>query len=232
MRSRMNRDQLSVRFQTLSVKERIGIVLAIGTVIYALWDFLLMQPMTAREKLLQSNIEQKNQEIMSLADQIQVLANSEEDKKNEQNRQRLEDVIKQLEITDQKLVEVTANLIAPDQMAEVLETLLVKTQGLKVRSLHGLGATPFPEIIQKSEDDTDQKNVQDVNLDMPQAWRHGLRLEFSGSYLDTLDYLQALEALNWKFYWESIELEVDKYPNVNTAIKVYTLSLDEDWIGV
>ena len=228
----MNREQFSERFQSLSVKERIGIVLAIGTVIYALWDFFLMQPITAREKLLQSNIEQKNNEMMSLSDQMQTLANNEENKKNELNRQRLESVIKQLEITDQKLVEVTANLIAPEQMADVLETLLLKTQGLTVRRLHGLGAAPFPEITQKPEDDTDQKKAQDVKLDMPQAWRHGMRLEFSGSYLDTLAYLKALEALDWKFYWESIELEVDKYPNVNTAIKVYTLSLDKDWIGV
>lgn len=228
----MNRDQLLVQIKSLSVKERIGIVLAAGAVIYALWDFLLMQPMVAREKLLQTDIEQKNHEIMSLSDQIQTLANNEEDKKNELNRQRLESVIKQLEITDQKLVEITANLIAPEQMAEVLETLLIKTHGLKVRGLHGLGAMPFPENTQNEQEVSEKKIEQNAQADMPQAWRHGLRLEFSGSYHATLEYLQVLEALNWKFYWESIELEVDEYPNVNTAIKVYTLSLDKDWIGV
>ena len=59
-----------------------------------------------------------------------------------------------------------------------------------------------------------------------------LQIEFKGSYLSTLEYLQALNKLPWKFYWDSLELKVDKYPVSTIVITVHTLSFHEGWIGV
>ncbi len=230
---------LADRVNGLLLKERIGVLLAISVVIYGLWDFAFMQPMLEKEALLNSSLDQKNQQIMTLSEQVQNLIDSDKNQQYEKNRQRLESIIQQLELADQKLVEITSSLISPDQMAKVLETLLAESNSLTIRRLEGLGATPFPEREQLSETETDKVSAvgdqlgnEEVIMKMPTAWRHGLRVEFSGSYLDTLRYLESLEALNWKFYWDSVELEVDEYPNVNTAIRVYTLSLDEGWIDV
>ncbi|MCI0590119.1 MAG: MSHA biogenesis protein MshJ, partial [Gammaproteobacteria bacterium] len=64
------------------------------------------------------------------------------------------------------------------------------------------------------------------------AYMHGLRMEFEGGYLDTLDYLRKLEALPWAFFWDSVDFKVEKYPKALGSITVYTLSLDANWIGV
>ncbi len=223
-------DVLFERYRSLTVKERVGIVLAISVVIYGLWDFAFLQPMLEREKSLQQILEQKNTEISSLTEQIQSLGNSKEQRRINENRRRFDSIIQQLEIADQRLLKITSSLISPQQMPKVLEDVLLKSKGLKIRRLQGLGAMPYPERPEKVEED--KKPDKEVVIEAPKAWRHGLRIEFSGSYLDTLEYLKSLEQLDWKFYWESIELEVDKYPNINTAIKVYTLSLDEGWIDV
>ena len=63
-------------------------------------------------------------------------------------------------------------------------------------------------------------------------YRHGLQLELEGSYLATLAYLKALQALPWEFYWDEVRLQVDKYPTAKITIVVHTLSLTEGWIGV
>ncbi len=234
----MNLEALNDRVKALAMKERVGILLALSVVIYGIWDFTFMQPMLEKEAMLNSSLDQKGQLIMTLSEQVQNLVDSDKSPQFKKNRQRLDNVISQLELTDQRLLEITSSLIAPDQMAKVLETLLVQSEGLTIRRLQGLGAKPFPEKVAETDQElvnnsvSDEVNNEEIKVEIPTAWQHGLRVEFSGSYLDTMKYLQSLEELNWKFYWDSVELEVDEYPNVNTAIKVYTLSLDEGWIDV
>jgi len=238
----MELDAINDRIKALSMKEKAGILLAVCVVIYGIWDFTFMQPMQKKEALLNSSLDEKSQQMMALTEQVQNLVNSDQSQQYKQKRQRLESVISQLKVTDQKLLEITSSLIAPDQMAKVLETLLVQSKGLEIRRLKSLGAKPFPERNEKpDQEQIEDSMVTDVNkkvadeeikIEIPTAWEHGLRLEFSGSYLDTMKYLKSLEDLDWKFYWDSIEMDVAKYPNINTAIEVYTLSLDKEWIDI
>jgi MSHA biogenesis protein MshJ len=62
-------------------------------------------------------------------------------------------------------------------------------------------------------------------------YRHGLEIEVEGSYAACLDYLNAIEALPWRLYWQVLELDVIDYPLNRIRIEVGTLSLDEEWIG-
>ena len=64
------------------------------------------------------------------------------------------------------------------------------------------------------------------------AYRHGFRIRFVGSYLKTIDYLHALEALPWRFFWDAVEIDVKDHPEAEGSIVVYTLSLDRSWIDV
>ena len=53
-----------------------------------------------------------------------------------------------------------------------------------------------------------------------------------GSYLDVLQYLQALETLPWHFYWKVLELNSGTYPLNRVRIELSTLSMDKEWLGV
>ena len=81
--------------------------------------------------------------------------------------------------------------------------------------------------LQKERDDT-TLTANNIN----NAYRHGLRIEFIGDYLTTLDYLKSLEKLEWGFFWDNFELEVKEYPDAKAAIEIFTLSLRQQWIGV
>jgi MSHA biogenesis protein MshJ len=48
----------------------------------------------------------------------------------------------------------------------------------------------------------------------------------------TLRYLQALEKLPWRFFWDSVSYQVMEYPDSVVRLELHTLSLSEDWIGV
>ena len=62
-------------------------------------------------------------------------------------------------------------------------------------------------------------------LQVSDIGRYELRLELEGSYLGTLRYLRALEALPWKFFWESVDYEVIEYPLARVTLQIYTLGL-------
>ena len=109
-------------------------------------------------------------------------------------------------------------------MPQVLQRVLEKTRGLEFVSLQGLGAQPLLDPAKKTA--ASAKNGART------AYRHGFRIRFLGSYLDTISYLHALEALPWRFFWDAVEIDVKDHPTADSSVVVYTLSLDRSWIGV
>jgi len=61
---------------------------------------------------------------------------------------------------------------------------------------------------------------------------HPVELVLRGRYLDILDYLQALEALHWRLYWKTLELDNSAYPIDRVRIEIGTISLDRAWLGI
>ncbi|MFS2219099.1 hypothetical protein ACCD08_31790, partial [Telluria sp. Tellsp104] len=61
-------------------------------------------------------------------------------------------------------------------------------------------------------------------------YRHGVELTVRGSYLDMVDYMQALESLPTQLFWGKAQLDAEAYPNVRLTLTLYTLSLDPKWM--
>jgi len=117
----------------------------------------------------------------------------------------------------QELMMHDKSLVPPQLMAIALSDILNRNNQLSLIKLDTLPATALTESKQS------QPN---------KIYKHGLSITFSGSYLDTLNYLKALESLPWHFIWESIDYQVIDYPTAETTIRVYTLSFKESWLGV
>ncbi len=137
-----------------------------------------------------------------------------------------------METIESQLRNSAQKLISPDNMAVMLETVLLKVKGLELLEVRGLGAKPVIEPNEAVADDPQANQLVGSAGMIDNAYKHGLRIEFQGDYLGTLEYIQELENLEWDFFWESLEFEVGEYPESRAAITVFTLSLDENWIGV
>lgn len=64
-----------------------------------------------------------------------------------------------------------------------------------------------------------------------QVYRHGLVLQFRGSYFNTLQYLQYLESLSGSFYWDRLDFQVDDWPTASVTLELHTLSSEEGFVG-
>ena len=105
------------------------------------------------------------------------------------------------------------SLVTPTQMTRLLEQVLRHSSALTLESMTSL---PPQQLIPGN----------DVGYFM-----HPVSLTFRGSYFDVVDYLKKLETLPVKYYWLSLNYQVEKYPLANIELKVYTLGENKDFIG-
>ncbi|NKB38815.1 MAG: hypothetical protein GKR93_16915 [Gammaproteobacteria bacterium] len=227
--------QWAEKIDALSLRERGAILFCSLIVIYFVWDSILMQPLRLTEKRSAQQLQQSRGEVEKLNAQIENIVSTGKHDPNKENKSRLQALKTELTGIEQQLRETASALIPPQEMALMLETVLVKIKGLQLQKVHGLGSQP---VVNTAAVDTGvSPEPASANANKPEglidnAYKHGLRIEFQGDYLSTLEYIRELENLEWGFFWESLDLKVNDYPNSSIGITVYTLSLDKNWIGV
>jgi MSHA biogenesis protein MshJ len=231
-------DKIAEKIDSLSLRERAIVFIGIIAVIFTVWDYFLFTPIEAEQKKIITKLNEKNAERLVLINRFQALMKSSQEDPNAANIAKLKKLRSHLIDLQADLELSTGNLVSAKDMPKILETVLHKVGGLTLRNFKSLGVTP---IVAKEEAETtttvsndnnsdDNKKLTANNID--NAYKHGLRIEITGDYLTTLDYLKSLEELEWGFYWDNFKLTVNEYPEANVAIEIFTLSLNKEWIGV
>jgi MSHA biogenesis protein MshJ len=213
------------RYDQLSLRERVIVLVAALLLIALIWDGLFMAPLDRAHKSSAQQIGALRAEISGLDQSIEALVAQGAADPKASGRTTADDLRAEIKELDGKLAGVTSGLIAPKEMARVLEQVLARASRLNLRALRTL---PPEGVI--------APGAPPVQPGAPagaaQIYKHGVELELTGSYLDTLYFLQALVALPWRFFWERIEYSVDQHPRGKVKLRLYTLGLDEGWIGV
>lgn len=199
----------------LSARERALLFAVVATVLTVLWYGLLMQPLITKSTAVRQEISAMRDriEVGNRALEEQVLQYSSVD--GEQNR-RMAELEQQIDAINQRLSDYAAELIDPAEMARVLEDVLAEQSKLKLIRVRNLDAEPVAGTGE----------AQATTL-----YRHGLEIELEGGYLAVMDYLNEIEALPWRLYWQLMEFTVEDFPRNRVRIRVSTLSLNEEWIG-
>lgn len=213
MLSKLN---LQEKFEALTKREKVILVFAVVAGIWFGWDHFFYQLTQKKQQALQQELSSLKQQILDQQLIAIKLENSSHIDPNQNNRLKLAE-LKAEHNRLQELMMHDKSLVPPQLMATALSDILTRNNHLTLIKLTTLPVTTLQESKQP------QQNP---------IYKHGLAITFSGTYLDTLNYLQALEALHWHFVWESIDYQVKNYPIAETTIKVYTLSFKENWLGV
>ena len=231
--------QIQNRIDGLSLRER-GIIL--GTIlisIYFLFDTFINQPLYISQKNVHTNIVKTNADIVALNVQIQQAVASSPNNQHQLKTQEVQKLRQENEDLDQKLRQVTANLVTPQQMTTLLQQILAQTEGLHLRKVASLGSSPLLLAENKPAAKTENKAAAAAKDDKAGddsreniVYKHGLQIVFDGNFFATLEYLKKLEQLKSNFIWDDIKFEVKDYPDATTTLSIYTISLDKNWIGV
>ncbi len=212
------------KLNAMTLRERLIIFIALlGAIIYA-WYALFMHPLTEKKGLLQNQISEKQLQINRVEKSIEALQQGKTLNPRARKQSRIASLKFDIEKLNAHIKSTTGGMIDPTQMTKVLQRILTQKTNLSLVSLESLATKPLIDSGDKKRQPTENSTAQ--------VYMHGVRLKFKGSYLDMLNYLKALERLPWRLFWGDINYDVKDYPEAYGTLDVYTLSLEEGWIGV
>ncbi len=214
------------RFIALKPREQ-GLVMIAGVAIaLMLCDQLFWSPLARSSTQRKLAIDAAQQQLAQVqATRAEVAAKLADDPDAELRR-HIQAINDRLAAQNAQLQKLTVDLIPPEAMAEALRKVLSERGKLQLLALRN--ETAVPAFAPKTSLDGAAQNNESSRVVI---YRHGLTLQFKGRYLDIVDYLQALENLPWRFFWEKLDYKVESYPDAIVTLKVYTLSNRESWIG-
>ncbi len=104
-------------------------------------------------------------------------------------------------------------MIPPDKMADVLKEILGKETTLRLVQLNNFPTQLLVNSVTKGSATTQHK-----------LYSQSFELILNGNYFHTIDYLQRVEKLKWRIFWDQLIYSVTKYPEAQITIRVHTLS--------
>lgn len=212
--------RLDNRFLALSTRERVLVLVAVLAMLIAAAQFLFFGPLQQQRKTeqeMQVDIQRRYEQLENELAQLQAWQSKQED------GSQLATVQQQLDSIDQQIGQLSQRMVPPEQMTALLQQLLAREQGMQVLALEKLPLTAA------GDENSDEANAETSN-DLP-LYRHRIRLSLRGSYFDSLRYLQAMEALPWTVYWDSLDYQVEDYPQGVLTIEIATLGQEKGWLG-
>lgn len=218
---------LSSYLDSLSIRERIMVLLIAIAILYAVFDNLLF-------KKLEQNHQQLQLQKQEFADQQQALTaellNSaqkiaENKRKSVAINQQIDHAQQQLQDTGKQLDSVLDKLVPPTKITELLRNLLLKTNGLKLVSLNN---EPVKLISLNTQ------NIDEADSTQPELflYQHTTVINLTGNYQQLYQYLSSLEESDWGLFWDQMHYTVTDYPRAKISLRVHTISTDNYWIGL
>lgn len=205
--------KLSDRFDMLTRREQ-WLILISGWVALLFVGFVVfvepqMNALTSVKRQLVSVVN----EITSSTNQVTLIERKLKADPNQDLERKIERLEQQNSDLNEQLQGRVASLVTPIQMSGLMEQVLQRSERLKLVSLES------------------QSPVQLINGKDEGYYIHPVRLTLRGRYFDVVSYLGQLEALPVKYYWRSLNYQVDKYPWADIQLDVYTLGESKDFIG-
>jgi len=211
---------LSQWYDQREKRERIVLLVCAIVVVVFLLNLLVLEPITQQRRKAVKSVSNLRAELDNLVLEEAIVVERQANDPDKKKRLRVETLETELIKLRQQLEGNIVNLVAPADMPALLKDLLTQQKKLKLVKLENLP----PELV-------DLNLPTDENVVVPNLYRHGLSLEFSGDYLTILKYLKQLEQLPRALAWEDITIETADYPQATVHLQVYTLSMSEGWIG-
>lgn len=217
--------QVAERIDALSLRERGMVFVGVLGLLYALVNAAIFPRLQIEEKQLRDRLAAKQQQIATMQTFIHEAALRHGQDPNAAARARIQS-LKQL-LGNQA---GTSGVVAPSEMAKLVKAVLAHHGSVSLVRLQNLPAEPFGNSI--APQPAAAKPVP-VSVDtVGTLYRHGVKVEVQGGYVDLVSYLQALERLPWRVMWGEVQLTVEKHPTSRLTLTLYTLSSERAWIGM
>ncbi len=231
------------RYEGFTQRERLLLVISLLVVAYILFSFFVFGPLDSEQNKYEKQLQQLNQQEKQMKSELQLftrLLDTDPDKAKKQQVRALEAKMEKIESS---LTRLSVGLIPAEELPRLLKRVLQKTQKVTLESVKTLPVTELSltgEVVKETDRDELTKSTNEEGaserdsepeVETAGVYKHSVELMLTGSYFDIKRYVEALEALPWRLYWDSLEYSVATYPKARVELRVYTLSTDKGAFG-
>lgn len=213
---RQKLQELAVRFDVLSQRERVMVAAAAFVVVAFLCYMPFESLLLKHHKLTQQNKALVAENKISLQ-QIELYKQRLAQNPNDEYNARFSVLEQQSKELDKQLSFQMVDMVPADHMPALLSKLLEQVRGIKLQEFRSIAPVALLEIGEEKK----------MNL-----YSHGIRMTFQGDYFAILKFIKAIEAMPNKLYWKSMVYQVNEYPMANVVLELYTVSINKDFISV
>jgi len=197
------------RIDALELRERVLLLAATIAVLFLAIDSIGFQPTLRAQQLTEERISALEMKLGALRQQAMLLGYKTDQDPLAARHKNRDELSAELAQLDARIVDQLGALVEPAQAAELLEQVLTRHRGLRITSLRA-SAEPLDQL------------AGDAGAS-GKLGRYQLELVLEGGYLDLMRYLQALESMPWKFFWQTVDFQVSEYPHAVSRLQLYTL---------
>ena len=222
---------ITSKFETLNKRERLMVTCAIFAAAFFIFNTLLLSPTLTRHQRISNELATDNAQIETMRKELDLLSSAPVIDPDAQNRQRISALQSQLKLLERDLNGLKSTLISPEEMPELLRSLLKKNGALKLIALKTL---PVTSLLENESTNLVSKDavINVADNKNPPVFKHGVEITIEGRYLDLLEYISDLEKMPWHVLWSKVNLNAEDYPDTQLTLTVYTLSLDKNWLSI
>lgn len=224
-------DAWFARFDALTRRERLLLAVASIGGVLMIGNTLFIDMPLARARLIGKQFQGEQGELQMLEQQISTLSAGIKDPDLENRRQR-DQLRLQLADLQQKIKLQGKNLVKPEEVPGLLESLLNRHSTLRLLSMRTLAselAVQLPAETEKTGETAVRATEVVRPSSAPRIWRHGVEIRLQGGYQELQAYVAELEALQQRLAWGPVQLQA-KYPKSELQLVLYTYSLDSAWL--
>ena len=242
-----NIKKIHAKFDALQQREQVMVAGLLFVLLIVAWQILMFDESTIKVTKLNNQIKTQQQQNSSLKIEIAAYKDRAVNNPNVKLKREQQQHLNEIEILDNKLNKKMKGLINPKKMTAMLKDIfksntnitLVSLEKLKTQSLFNFTGENTPE---NSNTESNALNVINTSVtddvsgeyggNSAVVYQHPVKIVFTGSYLNAMNYLETIERMPWDLYWDTVQLDVEKYPKSRVVITVFTLSLKKGWVGV
>ncbi len=219
-------DSLFARFDALSRRERMLVAIACVGGVLMIGNSLFIDIPLARARIIGKQLQGEQSELRMLEQQVAALSSGIKDP-DQENRQQRDRLRQQLDDLRRRIQAQGKNLVKPDEVPVLLESLLNRHASLRLLSMRTLAVEPAVSLPAAAGDAAKDGDARPSEA--PTIWKHGVEIRLQGGYQELQAYVGELEALKQRLVWGLVRLQAN-YPKSELQLVLYTYSLDPVWL--
>lgn len=209
--------KIAERVNGLSLRERALLLLAAFAVIFLLWDFSSMQALGQRQEAVRTELQNIRQRVADLTQNLQQLAAQSGRDPNRQLETEREALQAEIDNLEARLADRHGGIATSKESVSVLAALLARRAGVEIIQLENLP----PGRLESA-----------AGNPVPGLFVHRVRVVIESDFEGIRDYLEQTATLPRGVFWESLNLSVEQWPTNRIELMLYSVTLDDRWLGV